>query len=238
MNLIAQETRLGDNTTREIALTQGKFMIVSASLFDHMNQWKWQAHLRKTKHKKYWYARRSVVLDGVQINILAHVYIAQPPEGWVVDHIDGNGLNNVDENLRSCLQQNNSRNRRMNGNNTSGWPNVFRIREAWYAQVACSGRKYFKRFSKLLEAIAWAEKVKQELFGEFYHKPDIPMPEEPDPYTHVRKMHKNNKSGHTRIRWEESHKAWAVSGHKNGKKARIGRRKTLTEAINLRDSTS
>jgi hypothetical protein len=40
-----------------------------------------------------------------------HRAIMQPPTGFVVDHIDGNGLYNARNNLRICTQMENSQNR-------------------------------------------------------------------------------------------------------------------------------
>jgi len=40
-----------------------------------------------------------------------HRVIMNPPEGLVVDHIDGNGLNNQRSNMRICTAAQNSKNR-------------------------------------------------------------------------------------------------------------------------------
>jgi hypothetical protein len=47
-----------------------------------------------------------------------------PPEGAVIDHIDGNGLNNALSNLRACSQRMNSRNSKTPVSNTSGFKGV------------------------------------------------------------------------------------------------------------------
>lgn len=44
-----------------------------------------------------------------------------------VDHIDGNGLNNKWENLREVNKSDNQRNRKLNKNNSTGCPGVYRL---------------------------------------------------------------------------------------------------------------
>jgi hypothetical protein len=55
---------------------------------------------------------------------MMHQMINRTPDGFVTDHIDGNGLNNRRSNLRTALQSENLQNKRKYKNNTSGFKGV------------------------------------------------------------------------------------------------------------------
>lgn len=74
-----------------------------------------------------------------------HRLIAGCPEGMVVDHVNGNGLDNRRENLRICSQQQNLRNRKIHKNNRSGFKGVYYdsgcTRRPWRAEIRANGKK-------------------------------------------------------------------------------------------------
>lgn len=78
-------------------------------------------------------------------NILAHRVVwklmttQEPPE--VIDHIDGNGLNNMWDNLRDGSGCVNERNMRMSARNTSGFCGVVFTKGRWEARVGLDGRQ-------------------------------------------------------------------------------------------------
>lgn len=57
-----------------------------------------------------------------------HRFIMRPNKGFVVDHIDRNGLNNQRENLRICTQGQNKKNNKRQSNNTSGFTGVSQVK--------------------------------------------------------------------------------------------------------------
>ena len=89
---------------RYIALTKGKFAIVAASDYERLNKYKWTA----SKVGGTWYARR----QSRGKTIFMHREILHAPAGLLVDHIDGNGLNNHPRNLRLCTHRQNAYNSR------------------------------------------------------------------------------------------------------------------------------
>ena len=87
-----------------ITLTQGKFANVPDRLYEFLNSIKWYYH-------NGGYAARGVTIDGKQhIEFMHHYVIGKPLKGFVVDHIDGNKLNNQPENLRIVTVRQNAQN--------------------------------------------------------------------------------------------------------------------------------
>lgn len=67
------------------------------------------------------------------------------PEDLVIDHINGNSIDNRIENLRAVTPVENARNRsRRNRNNTSGWPNVSFRKDLnrWQAYLFFDGKNH------------------------------------------------------------------------------------------------
>jgi hypothetical protein len=106
---------------KEIILTQGKVAIVDDEDFEYLNQWKWHTH---KNHNNFYAVRCITISNSKQSQIKMHRLIAKPTKDMVVDHIDGNALNNQKINLRICTSIQNSINRKLNVNNKTGYKGV------------------------------------------------------------------------------------------------------------------
>ena len=97
---------------KHIPLTKGKFAIVDDYDYDNLSKFNWFLQSTKCKNSYKYYAVRHVKVDGKTKAILMHRYILNPSNIELIDHIDGNGLNNQRNNLRACNPSQNCINRK------------------------------------------------------------------------------------------------------------------------------
>lgn len=144
---------------KQIPLTQGKFALVDDADFDWLNQWKWFAH----KRKRIWYAARNARHpNGDRYTLSMHSLLL--PEAALVDHWDGNGLNNQRHNVRAATQVQNSANAQKRANE-SGFKGVdFHKDKRWRARL---NGKFLGYFSSSEAAARAYDVAAKELFGEF-----------------------------------------------------------------------
>ncbi len=84
-------------------------------------------------------------------NIYLHRLLMGAHVGKVIDHINGNSLDNRKVNLRECTHKENIRNRRgKNKNNTSGFKGVFwaEYTKRWRAQIKVDRKTKFLGYYK------------------------------------------------------------------------------------------
>lgn len=143
----------------------GKFAIVDDEDYEFLMQWKWTA--QKTSIGFY------AVRWAKPKNIIMHRLINGTPDGLVTDHIDGDGLNNQRNNLRSVTQLQNTWNRRGKRGGTSKFKGVWfdagnQNLKKWRAAIRINGRlKYLGRFHTEEEAGAAYAFASHAYFGEF-----------------------------------------------------------------------
>jgi len=124
--------------------------------------------LRKTNGKSY--RQLCINYRMYQVHRLAFLYMLGTFPADQVDHIDGNGTNNAWDNLRVVTNRENSMNKRMPKNNTSGVVGVnwFKPKRRWRATISIgSHRKFLGSFRSKEEAIA-VRKAAEVFYG--YHE--------------------------------------------------------------------
>lgn len=86
----------------------------------------------------------------------------------LIDHIDGNPLNNCINNLRIASQKENLRNSKKRKSNTSGFKGVSKHRNKWLSYIGFNSKQiHLGRFDTPEEAHAAYCKASKELHGEF-----------------------------------------------------------------------
>lgn len=90
-----------------VPLTRGMEAIVDLADLPAVSVFNWAALCTKTGHG---YAQRSTTIEGKSTHILMHRAIMGAPAGMVIDHLNGNGLDNRRANLRVCSHNDNMKN--------------------------------------------------------------------------------------------------------------------------------
>lgn len=154
---------------RRIPLTMGKFAIVDPDDFDRLNIYKWHA----SKNAGIFYARRNLYpkRKGKPGSIPMHRQIMKAPAGFVIDHINYNGLDNRKANLRLANHsQNVCHRRKLNKSSYSRYKGIYfnkRIRK-WRVQISVNRKfKQIGYFKDELEAAKAYDAAAQKYHGEF-----------------------------------------------------------------------
>jgi hypothetical protein len=118
---------------KEIQLTQWNVVFVDDDDFDELSKYKWIID----KWHKTNYAYRREFNNWIIKTILIHRHIIDIEDKRMVDHIDGNWLNNQKSNLRLCTNSQNQMNRWKTVRNSSWlkWVSWQKTRNKWYAQI-------------------------------------------------------------------------------------------------------
>lgn len=131
---------------KKIKLTQNKYALVDNEDFDKINEKKWffdGKYARRIEYKKYKNGWK--VLKRVRM----HRQILGFPQS-MIDHKNGNGLDNRRENLRLCTRSQNSSNKIIQSNNISGYKGVswWNTRKIWKATIKINGKAKHLLYSK------------------------------------------------------------------------------------------
>lgn len=157
---------------RKIPLNQGKFALIDDEDFERVNQYKW--HLFKCGTGLKEYVATNKYVNGIRKVIKLHRFILRAKKKQIMDHINGNGLDNRKANLRFCTQQQNAYNRKLNKNNTSGYKGIsfkkdIRLKyKQWIAYINVEKkRKYLGYFRTKEEAMKVRIEAEKQYYGEF-----------------------------------------------------------------------
>lgn len=121
------EVRMADEQhIKYIPLTQGKFAIVDTEDFDWLMERKWHVQTNK------WNSYAMACIKGSKVKIPMHRLVLQATGEYVVDHINGNGLDNRRCNLRLATASTNAQNSRKQKGSKSKYKGI-----AWDTRGNC-----------------------------------------------------------------------------------------------------
>ena len=154
--------------TMEIPLTRGQVAIVDADDFEWLSQYKWHAHW--DEHMQGYYAACSKSVAKKLGTTRMHRAIMKAKPGEIVDHIDGDGINNSKSNLRIATIRENAKNRKVSSSNTTTVTGVYFDNKSkkWVVKIQVDKKLitvgYFYDFNDAVEA---RKKAEEKYYGEF-----------------------------------------------------------------------
>lgn len=150
---------------KKINLNHGEVALVDDADFKYLNQFTWYT----TKG----YVVRSNWKDGKQgTAIRMHNDIMNPPSDKIVDHINGNGLDNRRSNLRICTWAQNLCNKKIDKRNKTGYKGVYNEPEGsknpYRAMIGYDHKlRYIGLYATAEDAARAYNDAARELHGEF-----------------------------------------------------------------------
>ena len=138
---------------------------ISLDMVEECSKYRWWLH-----RDGYAYCKVKVGVkpngNGIWKNIQMSRFIANTPDGLIADHINHDTLDNRNENLRNCTNQQNMFNmRQMNGKPIKG---VRKVCNKWYARLKVDGVEHSKGgFETEEEAISARKEMEEIYYGKF-----------------------------------------------------------------------
>jgi HNH endonuclease/AP2 domain len=153
--------------SKKIPLANGKgFAVVDDEDFALCSQYKWR--ILEDENTSYALGYTPGPRNGPTIRM--HRLVMRANRGEVVDHKNGDGLNNQKSNLRVCTHQKNMWNSRAKSNTKSGYKGVAwdAVKQKWKARIGHNLSSIsLGYFDQPIDAAKAYDKAARELRGEF-----------------------------------------------------------------------
>lgn len=167
---------------RQISLTQGQFTTVDDADFETLSKFKWYYHQGRAVRKPRAIERRRIGF------VWMHREIVKPTKNKVVDHINGNTLDNRRENLRECTRSQNQWNKRLRIKSTTGMKNIYwnSKKKRYIVSFQKYGKKHqYGQFSELDKAIKSRNEAALVIHEGFNQVLEVSTSEKSSPFTHL-----------------------------------------------------
>lgn len=153
-----------------IPLGHERFALVDADIATEISQWRWCVSGKVAKGRKL-YAHRPFKISedaawkGNTAWVKLHIFIARPPPGMEVDHINGDTMDNRRQNLRWATNQQNCINRRTDRHGLRG---VYPADGSWSARIKTHSKQInVGRYATPADAAHAYDEAARRVHGEF-----------------------------------------------------------------------
>jgi len=143
----------------------------AAPILIDIDDFRWLVNLHWTVHRAgrhHFYAVTYATVNGKRKMYKMHRLIMSAKSEIIIDHEDGNGLNNRRSNLRRATHSQNAANAKLRKSTLRGVTYRAERKKPWIAQIRCNYHAYYiGSFDDELVAAAAYDWYARALFGEF-----------------------------------------------------------------------
>lgn len=217
---------------KEIVLTKGKVAVVDDGDYEMLVA----------------LGARWCINDGYAFNRThgrMHRFLLKAPADLMVDHANGDKLDNRRENLRLCTNSQNQANRKVTVGVSTFKGVTWQRRPGctsrgfWKAQIVVGGKlTYLGSFRTDREAAAAYNEAASAMFGEFAHLNDLSLPASALTSSERLQIKRENKSGFKGITFDKSRGAWMAQLTRKGVSYLKKRFSTAEEAARAYDEAA
>jgi hypothetical protein len=137
--------------TKKIVLKHGEIALVDADDYDRLFNFNWYSV--SSKGSKYAKTGKNTRMHRMILNLT--------DSKLIVDHLNGNGLDNRKQNLRIVSSAENVKNRQRPSSNKKSIPGVYKQRDKWIARVCVNYENIsLGRFEKEEDAVIAVNKFR------------------------------------------------------------------------------
>lgn len=145
---------------RKIKLTNAEYVLVDDADYEWLNQYRWSWHMNGVQFRR--------IIDGKEVRTFMTHLILPRKTGYVIDHRDGDKLNNQKDNLRYATLSGNARNSGIRKDNTSGYKGICKRRNRWQAYIYHNCKQlHLGSFVTKEEAAKAYDNAARDLYGDF-----------------------------------------------------------------------
>lgn len=149
------------------ALDKGLVALADPEFLHVLSRWNWR--VKVCGARRYVVRTHNELVSGVRRSLTLRLHsIVIPTSAYLIDHRNGNGLDNRSSNLRLATYSENAQNQSQRRRSSSKFKGVSRRGNHWVAVITKNGtQKYLGRFSSEEGAARAYDREAAALHGEF-----------------------------------------------------------------------